>query len=174
MNIIEKLKEKVQELGERNLFGEGATEEQIVTFENTLNLKLPPIMKAFYLANNGGCFADDSWSKEDLLNPEELGSIIWNSNYFLSLEEIIDAYNSGKYGSIDFQEQEKESDKRLIPIIHTNGQENLVWDITEEGSTKIIDAFHEIGADEWDVLYDSFEDLLNDYIIEEGDIETVA
>ena len=175
MDIIEKLKEKAQQLKERNLFRGGATEEQIENFESTLNLKLPQIFRDFYLANNGGCFADNSWSKEELSNPKEFGDIIWNSNYFLSLEEIIDAYNfTGKFTSTNCQEQEKAFNKRLIPVIHTKGQENLVWDATQENSTQILDAFHEVWADEWGVIYKSFEDLLNAYIDNEGDIETIA
>ena len=174
-NIIEKFKEKAQQLKERNLFRVGATEEQLENFESTLNLKLPQIFRDFYLANNGGCFVDDSWRKDELSNPKEFGTIIWNSNYFLSLEEIIEAYNFiGEFTSTDFQEQEKEFNKRLIPIIHTKGQENLVWDATQANSTQILDAFHEVWAEEWGVIYKSFEDLLNAYIDNEGDIETIA
>lgn len=174
MDIIEKLRSKVVQLKERSLFGDGATEKEIQNFENTLNIKLPPILKCFYEVFNGGCFVDDSWSKEELLNKDEFGSVIWNSNYFLKLDEIVDAYDFGKFGSVDFQEQEKEFSRRLIPIIHTNGQENLVWDATETDSTKILDAFHEFGVDEWDVIYQSFEELLLEYIEKEGDIETVS
>lgn len=58
--------------------------------------------------------------------------------------------------------------------MHTKGQENLVWDATEENSTKIVDAFHENNADEWTVLYSTFEALLEAYVDKEGDIETIA
>ena len=176
MNIIEKFKDKAKQLKERNLMNEGATEAQIQEFEEVMNIKLPQIMRDFFLANNGGCFADNSWDKKEILDPEERGTIVWNSNYFLSLEEIADAYNCGKYSSMDFQEREDEdeSGKRYIPIIHTAGQENLVWCASEDGSTEILDAFHEYFADEWEVLYNSFENLLEAYMEQEGNIETIA
>ncbi|AZA98279.1 SMI1/KNR4 family protein [Chryseobacterium joostei] len=175
MNITEKLKQKSLQLKERNLFAKGASESEIENFETTLNIKLPLVLKAFYLLNNGGCFADNLFKTEELQNPEDLGSIIWNSNYFLSLKEIIEAYNfDGSFTLIDYQEQEKYTGKRLIPIMHTRGQENLVWDATEVHSTKILDAFHEFNADEWKVLYPSFEDLLETYLEKDGDIETIA
>lgn len=174
MNSIEKFKEKSEQLKLRNLFNKGATQEQIIKFETTLGLKLPKILHDFYSLNNGGCFADNSWSSEELLNPLKLGTVIWNSNYFLSLEEIIDAYHFVKFTSIDFQQQEKITNKRLIPIFHTSGQENLVWDATDENSTKILDAFHEVNADEWEVLYKSFDDLFLSYLTENGDIETIV
>jgi len=174
MSIIEKFKDKAKQLKERNLMNEGATEAQIQEFEEIMNIKLPQVMRDFFLANNGGCFADNSWDEKEILDPEELDAILWNSNYFLSLEEIVDAYNFGKYSSMDFQEREDESGKRFIPIIQTSGQENLVWAATEEGSTEILDAFHEYSADEWEVLYNSFEDLLDAYMEQEGNIETIA
>lgn len=175
MKITEKLKEKSLQLNERNLFAKGASNAEIEHFETTLNIKLSEVLKAFFLLNNGGCFADNSWETEELKNPEEQESIIWNSNYFLSLEEIIETYNfDGSFTSIDFRDQEKETQKRLIPIMHTKGQENLVWDATEENSTKIVDAFHEHNADEWTVLYPTFEALLEAYVDKEGDIETIA
>jgi len=175
MNIIEKLKEKSEKLKERSLFREKATKEQIKHLEVSLNIELPQIMKSFYSTFNGGCFTDNSWCKKDLLNLEEHETIIWNSNYFLSIEELINTYNfDGPFTSIDFQEQEKATNKKLIPLIHTKGQENLVWDATNKTETKILDAFHEVNADEWNVLFSTFEDLLTAYIDTEGDIETIS
>lgn len=174
MELLEKLNKKATALKARNLLNHGAQQEQITDFEEKLNIKLPDFLRSFYQNCNGGCFADDSWSDDELQDSAERASIIWNSNYFLSLEEIIDAYNLGKFANLDFQEAEKESGKKLIPIMHTNGQENLVWDATDANSTKILDAFHEAGADEWNVLYKSFEDLIEAYIKTSGDIKTIA
>ncbi len=175
MEILDSFKKKSKQLKERNLFRKGATENEINDFEKYLNIKLPIILKNFYKLNNGGCFADDSWDSTDLTNKSELGTIYWNSNYFLSLEEIIDSYNfKGKYESINFKEQEKETNMRLIPILHTEGQECIVWNATKENETPILDAFHEYNADEWDILFNSIEELLENYIENEGNIETIA
>lgn len=76
MKITEKLEEKSLQLKERNLFAKGASNAEIEHFETTLNIKLPQILKAFYLLSNGGCFADNSWNTEELQNSEELENII--------------------------------------------------------------------------------------------------
>ena len=69
MNILIKLKEKAAELGSANLFNPGASAVEIASFEKEMGLELPALLKAFYMQNNGGCFAVD-WSEEDLEDPE--------------------------------------------------------------------------------------------------------
>ncbi len=173
-DFISKLNEKAQKLKERNFFHAGATQEEIEQFEQKLKITLPPVLKTFYANFNGGCFADDSWSKEDLENSEMKEGIIWNSNYFLSLQEMIKAYQyEGDFISFDIQELEKGTGKRFIPILHTKEQEVLVWEASNPNETPIKDAYHDINPNKWKVLYPSFESLINAYIHEDGEIETV-
>lgn len=157
MELINNLKEKAKSLKHRNCFYDGATVDEIEDFENKMNIILPTILKEFYLNFNGGFFADTSWSKEELEDEDDFGEILWNSNYFLRLDEIVEAYHlEGSFGSIDFIKQEKYYSKRLIPIMQTKDQEVLVWDATLPHETPILDAFHEYNANEWKILYPSF------------------
>ncbi len=172
-DFISKLNEKAQKLKERNCFHAGATHEEIEQFEQKLKIALPPVLKTFYANNNGGCFADDSWSKEDLENSEMKEGIIWNSNYFLSLQEMIAAYQyEGDFILFDIQELERETGKRFMPILHTKEQEILVWEANIPNETPIKEAYHDINPNKWKVLYPSFESLLIAYIQKDGEIET--
>ena len=40
--------------------------------------------------------------------------------------------------------------------------------------TASVDAFHEVGPEDWEVLFKSFEELLKAYLKGEGEMETVA
>jgi hypothetical protein len=43
------------------------------------------------------------------------------------------------------------------------------------GDTRpVLDAFHEVGLSEWDVLYPSFEAMLREFLDGEGRIRTIA
>ncbi|QQS30354.1 MAG: SMI1/KNR4 family protein [Sphingobacteriales bacterium] len=171
--IILKLNEKAGQLQHRSFWNTGASVSEISQFEAILKITLPPTLKSFYTNCNGGCFADDSWSDEDLENAEMKAGIIWNSNYFLSLQEIMDAYRfEGEFIAFDIQEMEQKTGKRYIPIIHTKEQEILVWEASNLNESPIIYACHELNPAKWKVLFQSFDELLNSYIELEGEIET--
>lgn len=169
-NIIQKFVEKAQAMGKRNLFNKGLSAEEIAEYQKQLQEKfgitLPPLVVEFYQQFNGGCFADTSWSEEDLDNPEERDCILWNSNTFIPLEDILSCEE------FDIQDVKEDTGQTFFPIIHTNGQEVLVM---ENGKSPVLDAWHEaIGfPDAWGEVYVSFEDLLKAYIKTEGDIETI-
>ena len=169
--IIKKFVEKAQAMGKRNLFNKGVTSEEIAKYQKQLQEKfgitLPPLVVEFYQQFNGGCFADTSWSEEDLDNTKERGDILWNSNAFIPLEEIV----SCEY--FDIQEVKEETGRIFFPIIDTKGQEVLV---IENGKNPILDAFHEAieFPKDWGELYPSFEKLLEAYIETEGDIKVIA
>lgn len=174
--LLQRLKKKIKEIPGRCFFNPPATPEEILWFETELGAGLNDQLREFYLAYNGGFIADKRWGPDRLADPEIIDTLAWNSNYFLSLEEIIDSYfSNGFYSSPHLRDKEEEHGRKLIPIIHTSGQEILVLDITEpEKSGSVKDAFHEEPWYDWGTVYESFEELLRDYIIKEGQIKTIG
>lgn len=170
-DIIKQFVEKAEAMGKRNLFNKGLSAEEIAEYQKQLQEKfgitLPPLVVEFYQQFNGGCFADTDWSEEELDNPEERGGILWNSNTFIPLEEIVSC------DKFNIQEIKEETGQTFFPIIHTNGQGLLVM---ENGKKPVFDAFHEMlyCPEEWGKVYASFEALLKAYIKTEGDIETIG
>lgn len=168
---------KIENLGNRSFFNAPASPEAIENLEKEANIKLPDNLKKFYLHFNGGFFAREDWSEEYLTNKEIFGDIRWNSNYILSIEDMLICYN---YGDCDFvlfdiRERGKNVGKKLLPFLHTQGQEMLVIDLSDTTKdTPIIDADHEVNSDEWAILYPSFEVFLSHYVDKDGDIETIA
>jgi hypothetical protein len=174
--LIQLLNKKIAEIPHRCLFNPPATPEKLLWFEIELGAGLNDHVREFYLAFNGGFIADKRWGHDRLADPEMKDTIAWNSNYLLSLEEIIDSYfSNGFYSSPHLRDKEEEHGRKLIPIIHTSGQEILVLDITEpEKSGPVKDAFHEEPCYDWGTVYESFEELLRNYIEKEGQIKTIG
>ena len=155
------LNTKIQALGARAFFYPPATENLISDVEERLKISFPASLRAFYLAFNGGFFADDSWTQDQLTDAAMLETIQWNSNNILPLEDVKLGFGS-RYPA-------------CIPVIHTHTQEFLVFvNPLKDGESAIYDAFHEFTPDQWGVLYSNFEELLMDYIEKEGMIKTIV
>lgn len=164
------LSAKIVALGDRAFFNPPATKADIKDVEERLNITFPASVREFYLAFNGGFFADLSWSPDELkdarLNglvgqPHRLEDIQWNSNNIMPLEDIKSGFGS-RYPD-------------CVPIIHTHTQEFLAFvNPLKDDESPIYDAFHEYPPHEWGVLYNNFEELLTDYIDKEGIIKTFA
>jgi len=160
-DILNRLKDKSVELGERAFFNPPATEDEIRDVEARLKIVFPISVRQFYLTFNGGFFAGADWSEEDLKDVRQFETIQWNSNYIMSLEDIKSGFGS-RYPD-------------CVPLIHTHTQEFLaIINPLKNGESPVYDAFHEYSPHEWGVLYDSFEELLKDYIDKEGNIKTIA
>ncbi|HOJ78752.1 MAG TPA: SMI1/KNR4 family protein [Bacillota bacterium] len=174
--LIQNLQQKITELSERSFFNQPATLAVIAKCEEVLGIKLPEIVKTFYLNYNGGFFAAADIEDEYLDDPDEVEWMRWNSNYILSLQDVIDTYHfNGDLPAFDIRAAERDSGRRFMPLVHTSGQELLLLDLTDvTNEIPVIDAFHEVNFRDWKVLYPSFEAFLNDYIQKEGMIEAVA
>ena len=158
---IDQLKAKIVALGERAFFNPPATEEAIQDVEERLKITFPASLREFYLAFNGGFFADASWSPEELKDARQFETIQWNSNNILPLEDVKLGFGSRYPG--------------CVPVIHTHSQEFLVFvNPLKEGESPVYDAFHEFPPHQWGALYGNFEELLVDYIEKEGNIKTIA
>jgi hypothetical protein len=158
---LNRLKDKIARLGCRAFFNPPATEDEIRDVEEKLKIVFPASVRKFYLTFNGGFFADTSWSEKDLNDSKHFETIQWNSNYIMSLQDIKAGFGN-RYPD-------------CVPIVHTHTQEFLaIVNPLKDGESPIYDAFHEYPPSEWGVLYENFEDLLNDYINKEGEIKTMA
>ncbi len=155
------LSAKIVALGERAFFNPPATGDDIKDVEERLNVTFPASVREFYLAFNGGFFADVSWSPDEMKDDHRFEDIQWNSNNIMPLEYIKSWFGSRYPG--------------CVPIIHTHTQEFLAFvNPLKDGESPVYDAFHEYPPHEWGVLYSNFEALLKDYIEKEGDIKTIA
>ena len=158
---INLLKAKIAAIGERAFFNPPATEDTIKDVEERLKITFPVSLRTFYLAFNGGFFADDSWTPDELKDAVLFETIQWNSNNILPLEDVKLGFGS-RYPD-------------CVPVIHTHTQEFLVFvNPLKDGESAVYDAFHEFTPDQWGALYDNFEELLMDYIEKEGNIKTIA
>ena len=160
-STIQLLNAKIQSLGARAFFNPPATEDLIRDVEERLKISFPLSIRAFYLAFNGGFFADAGWSSDELKDAVLFETIQWNSNNILPLEDVKLGFGS-RYPA-------------CVPVIHTHTQEFLVFiNPLKNGESAVYDAFHEWAPDQWGVLYSNFEELLMDYIEKEGNIKTIA
>lgn len=174
--LLAMLKRKTEEIPWRCFFNPPASDVDILYFQIELGLEINPEVIEFYRHFNGGFIAGAMWNADALKKTDIIPSVKWNSNYFLSLDEILSEYEGeGSYGIIHLPDKEEEHGRRLIPIIHTVDQEILVLDATDsKKSGPVIDAFHEAPWHQWGTLYETFEDLLKDYIEKEGRIKTIS
>ena len=158
---LNRLRDKIAQLGGRAFFNLPATEDEIRDVEEKLKFVFPVSVRKFYLTFNGGFFADTSWAEQDLKDASQFETIQWNSNYIMSLEDVKSGFGS-RYPD-------------CVPVIHTHTQEFLVVvNPLKNGESPVYDAFHEFPPHEWGVLYNHFKELLKDYIDKEGNIKTMA
>ena len=152
-------------------FNPPSNETEIARVEEHLNITLPPSYKQFLLRFNGGFITPDwpstaeHWTREDAA---------YNCNHLLSLSELMAAYIDMR--DIETLDRGWKGTWPYVPFCHTEGQEYLVFDVSNSGSSEapVRDAFHEVSPDEWGDLYQNFADLLQDYVAQLGRIKLVG
>jgi len=149
-------------------FNAPATADDISSFENQNNIRLPDSYKAFLLYANGGMIISDRL--DNLLdyasNPED---VKWNANYLYSLEDMQKKYTdmeSWNYGI----PSGNISPYPFIPFCHTDTGEQLVFVTLDENKTEsaVLDAYHEETPETWGVVADNFIEFLIDYVSSHG------
>ena len=146
-------------------FNDPAPVDAIMQFEADQELMLPVSYKDFLLHFNGG-FISLMEGKEGI----DFETLAWNSNYFLSIEEIRDAL-------FRIEHKTEWMEESFIPFLHTSSGEYLGFMNPLEGNeSKVYDLWHEAPAAEWkeQVVYNNFQELLEDYINRDGMIESVG
>ncbi|MCF8228708.1 MAG: SMI1/KNR4 family protein [Bacteroidales bacterium] len=165
--LVDRLKQKIETNPDQCFFNAPAEWDEIESLEDDLIYVFPVSFKVFLCHFNGGFIS--------LLGPaktDDIESSAWNSNYILSLQEIRSAYER-------IEHKFHEDGKRYIPFMHTSGQEYLAfrWPYDEdETESKVYDIWHETFPTEWEtqIVYDGFTDLLEDYINNNGVIQTIG
>jgi|WetSurMetagenome_2_1015567.scaffolds.fasta_scaffold296225_2 hypothetical protein len=163
--IIKKLNKQIAASPESCFFNDPADDKLISGLEKKHKIRLPDSFKEFLKNFNGGFIALIENDGET-----DIDDLAWNSNYILALELIDELFEGINYKT-------EGMDVRYIPCLHTSVGEYLGFRYPlEGGESKVYDLWHEASAEEWaeSVLYESFADLLKDYIAGKGEIETIG
>jgi hypothetical protein len=163
--ILKKLSKLIDKSPQYCYFSEPAGNDLIPALEKKYDIRLPESFKEFLKTHNGGFIA----LAEDV-NETNIDDIAWNSNYILAVEligELFQGVNIKTAGT----------DIRYIPFLHTSDGEYLGFRYPlEANESRVYDLWHEAPASDWaeSVVYENFTDLLNDYIVKKGEIETLG
>lgn len=166
--MIDKLLDKIDSLikKEGNVvhFRKGISAAEIDKVQSELGFVLPLSFFRFLRRFNGGFIS--IVESDSSLDIQE-----WNSNTILSIEETSDAFRTMRY------KWEEDSAEIFIPVIRTDGGEYLGFmNPLKNNESMVYDLWHETFPHEWKEMdvYDSFEDLLDDYITNKGEIATLG
>jgi hypothetical protein len=163
--ILKKLDLLIEESPQSCYFNDPADDKMIAVLEKKYGIRLPESYKEFLKSYNGG-FISLIEDPADM----DIDDISWNSNYILAVEIIDEIYEG-------INLKTEGMDVRYIPFLHTADGEFLGFRFPLEGKeSKVYDLWHEAPASDWaeSVLYESFADMLKEYIAGKGDIETVG
>jgi hypothetical protein len=163
--IIDQLNREIAGSPDSAFFNDPADDKLISGLEKKHKIRLPDSFKEFLKNCNGGFMAIIDNDGEI-----EIDDLAWNSNYILAVELIDELYEGINYKT-------EGMDVRYIPFLHTPAGDYLGFRNPLEGSeSKVYDLWHEAPAEDWgeSVLYESFADLLKEYIAGKGEIETIG
>ena len=131
-------------------------------------MTLPDDFIAFYLKYNGGFFADDRWTGIELLDKNEFDFILWNSNHFLTIDQIQDKFS---YVEDVSNLSDAIPTEHYLPFLQTEEQELYVLRLSEKDSNiPVIMLVRQNVPEYWTKINDNFSDFLKDFIDKKGDI----
>ena len=147
-----------------------AAPSAIAEAEAAVGTPFPEPYRQFLSRFNGGFISLCGHTTAPDWAPE---SAEWNSNALFGTARLVREYTD--------QQQIWQLDRGwsggwpYLPFCHTEGQELLVFGPPSAGRSRaVLDAWHEVGPDEWGVLYPGFEDFLSAYVRGEGRVETIG
>lgn len=167
MKNISELILALNNLKKRNYFFITENLQATEQTEKKLGLKFPNAISKFYSIYNGGFIPNSLISEKKINDGRFYDEIEWESNSFLSLDDIIYYYNLEEENAINFKHEEFSNSKRLIPFFKTKEQELLVF---TENSFILLAKEMDNNQISWIHLHQNFESLLNEYIKNEGEI----
>jgi hypothetical protein len=169
-DLISRLRKYVADHPDRCFFRPGASAASITEAEAAIGFPLPGDYKKFLATFDGGFISISGQPVDEFWNE---AAARWNSNAFSGLEQLVADYKElQQIWKVDLH---WEGPWPYIPFFRTNGQEQLVFGAqSENGNWPVLDAFHEVGPEEWLELYPSFAALLASYLAGEGRMNTVA
>ncbi len=165
---LDRIDELMKEHPEQVRFNPPATIAAIQAFENESGMSIPSFYKEFLLRFNGGYFCASNL----IDSPRDTAA--WNSNVIFCLEELDE-----KYWELCGQKWKMTDYKYLYPFLpfcRTNVQELLIFvsPFLPCVESPVFDAFHESSPQEWGLLYQDFEDFLDEFVANSGAINLTA
>jgi tetratricopeptide (TPR) repeat protein len=172
--ILSDLDKKIKEKPSKYIFYHGIAEEEITPIEFILGIELPLSYRNFLTKFNGGFICSDFLASKMALN-NDVSTAEWNSLHIFSLEEMQEEY-------VSMSERNWRMPLTwsgvypIIPFARTATQELLVFTqpLDENFESPVFDAFHEDPAYEWGILFNNFEEFLEQYFLLEGEVNTVS
>ncbi len=151
-------------------FQPGASAAEIDAAEAALGVQIPAPYREFLLRFDGGFI---SLCGETSAPDWDYDSAAWNSNLLLGTKKLVEEY--ADQSAIWRLDRGWAGVWPYLPFCHTEGQEWLVFGPPDAADQRPVrDAFHEVGPEEWGVLYPGFQEFLLAYVQGEGRVSTVA
>jgi hypothetical protein len=168
--LLARLQQYVADHPNRCFFRPAASSAAIAAAEVAMGVPLPGDYKRFLATFDGGFISlcgqpgDEQWDEV---------SARWNSNSFSGIDQLVTEFEDLRL--IWKEDLHWEGWWPYIPFCNTSGQEKLVFGSrSETGERPVLDAFHEVGPEEWRELYPSFAALLAAYLAGDGQMNTIA
>jgi hypothetical protein len=168
--LLARLRQYAADHPNRCFFRPAASAAAIAEAEAAIGLPLPNDYKQFLATFDGGFISicgepgDEYWTES---------TARWNSNSLSGVEQLVAEFKDVQLiWKVDLN---WEGPWPYIPFCNTNGQERLVFGAPEKsGESPVLDAFHEVGPEEWRQLYPCFAALLSAYLAGDGQMNTIA
>ncbi len=169
----------------RGVFHAGASEAELESLETSLGFSLPEPVRWMLRQVNGGSFVDDRPQEEednseesctycDLLSTDEIRT---------ELFDLIATHESA--AEVDRWEGNRPINPRLrqldgsllpwpcLPIARTSeGREIVAVELS--GAGHVIDAWHEVGPQQWRMVYGRYVDFIEDFMLQGGCIKAIG
>ncbi len=150
-------------------FNDPTTAEKIAAFEKMARIRLPESYKAFLQFTNGGMIVDEYWDQK-IKKENEFAAAKWNSNYFLSLEEMKTEWNTMKNRNFGVSQQDRII-YPFIPFFRTRINEHLIFVCNNDSKDEshVFEAYHDAPPETWGVVAQNFREFLNNYLKAKGE-----
>lgn len=155
-------------------FNNPTTEEKIASFEKMARVSLPESYKAFLMFTNGGMIVDEYWDQK-IKKENELDAAKWNSNRFLSLEEMKTEWNTMKNRNFGVSQKDRIV-YPFIPFFRTRINEHLifVYNKDHKDESHVFETYHDAPPDTWGVVTQNFSEFLYNYLKAKGEPDVIG
>jgi tetratricopeptide (TPR) repeat protein len=150
-------------------FNDPTTEEEIAAFEKMARIRLPKSYRAFLKFTNGGMIVDEYWDQK-IKKENDLFSAKWNTNCFLSLQEMKTEWNNMKNRNFGVSQRDRIV-YPFIPFFRTRINEHLIFVCSHDNEVEshVFDAFHEEPPETWGVVAQHFCEFVYNYLQSNGE-----
>jgi len=171
---IDLLDEKVKTIPDNCFFNECAQTMDIIDFEADLGIELP-LSYIIFLENYNGGFMCGKSQAQMIKEDGNYEDTKWNSVTFFGLDEIREIYEDKS--QMNWKLFDKKYDVYpFIPFCRTAIGELLIFanPLSEDRESPVFDAFHEEFPNDWGLLFNSFTELFEVYVNNNGNIPTTS